>query len=256
MWDLRQYERFRGERSRPFFDLLARIPDKAYRNISDLGCGTGDLTAALADHWPDAMVVGVEQSADMLTAAAKRAVQDRLEFVQGDITTWRPRGPQELVVSNATFQWIPDAAALIRHVTSFLSPNGVLAVQMPDNSASPSQLLLREVEANGPWSERLKTRRRQDGVLPPARYMEMLWASGLRNIDSWEVTYQHLLEGDDAVLEWMKGSTLRPILSVLAGDEQDRFLKEYQARLVAAYPKTAEGTLFPFRRLFFVARKP
>ncbi len=255
MWDSPQYERFRGERSRPFFDLLARIPDKSYRNIADLGCGTGDLTAALADHWPDAMVVGVDQSAEMLTPAAKRTVQDRLEFLQGDITTWRPRGPQELIVSSATFQWIPDAAALIRHVTSYLAPNGVLAVQMPDNSASPSQILLREIEAAGPWSEALKTRRRQDGVQPLARYRELLWGVGLTKIDAWEVTYQHVLEGDDAVLEWMKGTTLRPILAALAGEEKERFLKEYQAKLAIAYPKTAEGTLFPFRRLFFVAKK-
>jgi trans-aconitate 2-methyltransferase len=255
MWDEEQYVRFRGERSRPFFDLLARIPDRSYRNIADLGCGTGDLTAALSDHWPEAMVVGVDQSPEMLTRAAKLTVQDRLEFVQGDITTWRPRGFQELIVSNATFQWIPDPVALIRQVTSYLAPNGVLAVQLPDNARSPSQILLRELEAAGPWAEKLTSRRRQDGVLPLARYLELLWAAGLTKIDSWEVTYQHVLEGEDAVLVWMKGTTLRPILTVLAGEEKDRFLKEYQSRLAAAYPRTSEGTLFPFRRLFFVARK-
>jgi len=255
MWDPRDYERFRGERSRPFFDLLARIPDRSYQSISDLGCGTGDLTAALADHWPDAMVVGVDQSADMLMPAAKRSVQDRLEFVQGDLTAWRPRAPQELVVSNAAFQWIPDAAALIRHVASYLAPNGVLAVQLPDNSASPSQVLLREVEASGPWAEKLKTRRRQDGILTLGRYMELLWASGLTKIDSWEATYQHVLAGERPVLEWMKGTTLRPILSALEKEEKERFLGEYQAKLAAAYPAGTEGTVFPFRRLFFVARK-
>lgn len=256
MWDPQQYERFRGERSRPFFDLLARIPDRSYRNIADLGCGTGDLTAVLADHWPDAVVVGVDRSADMITPAAKLAVEDRLEFVQGDIATWRPRGPQDLIVSNATFQWIPDAAALLEHVASYLAPNGVLAVQMPDNSASPSQVLLREVEAGRSWADKLKTRRRQDGVLPLRRYLELLWGGGLAEIDAWDVTYQHVLEGDDAVLEWMKGTTLRPILAALEGGEKERFLSEYRTKLAAAYPKSAEGTLFPFRRLFFVARKP
>jgi trans-aconitate 2-methyltransferase len=255
MWDPGQYERFRAERSRPFFDLLARIPDRAYRNVADLGCGTGDLTAALADHWPDAMVVGVDQSAEMLQKAAPLAAQDRLEFVQGDIATWRPRGPQELIVSNATFQWIPDAASLLRHVTSYLLPGGILAVQMPDNSASPSQGLLRELEAAGPWAEALKTRRRQDGVLPLQRYMQLLWDAGLSQVDAWDVTYQHVLEGDDAVFEWMKGTTLRPILSALAGEELERFLSEYRVKLAAAYPRTAKGTVFAFRRLFFVARK-
>lgn len=253
MWDPNQYERFRAERSRPFFDLLARIPDKSYKSIVDLGCGTGDLTANLADHWPEASVLGVDSSEEMLKKAEQFAEADRIQFTPGDIATWRPASPQELIVSNATFQWIPDAAALIRQVKSYLAPKGVLAVQMPDNSASPSQILLRELEASGPWTGKLKGRARQDAVLPLAKWLDLLHGAGLV-VDAWETVYLHVLDGDDAVLEWMKGTTLRPILKALEGAERDEFLARYREQLAAAYPRTAQGTLFPFRRLFFIAR--
>jgi trans-aconitate 2-methyltransferase len=254
MWDAEQYGKFRGERSRPFFDLLPRIPDRSYRSIADLGCGTGDLTAALADHWPEARVTGVDISGEMLAPAKTREVPGRLEYLQGDIRSWRPVAPLELVVSNAAFQWVPDQRALLNHVASCLAPRGVLAVQIPDNFSSPSHTLLDEVEAAGPWAEKLKTRPRHDGVLPLARYAELLWGEGM-DVDAWEITYQHVLAGDDPVLEWMKGTALRPILAALDGDERSRFLSEYAEKLRRAYPRSARGTLFPFRRIFYVARK-
>jgi trans-aconitate 2-methyltransferase len=254
MWDPEQYERFRAERSRPFFDLLTRIPDRSYKAICDLGCGTGDLTAALSEHWPEARVLGVDNSTEMLTAAARFRVPDRVEFTPGDISQWRPGSPQDLIVSNAAFQWIPDAAALLRHVATTLAPRGVLAVQMPDNSSSPSQELLRELEGDARWAGKLKGRPRQDAVLPLARYLELLWAEGF-DADAWECVYLHVLPGDDAVLEWMKGTTLRPVLRALGDGERDEFVALYRQKLAAAYPKDPLGTLFPFRRLFFVARK-
>ena len=254
MWDPKQYERFRAERSRPFFDLLARIPDRSYKAISDLGCGTGDLTAALSEHWPEARVLGVDNSDEMLRAAEKVAVPDQIEFTPGDIRTWRPGSPQDLVVSNATFQWIPDAAGLVKQVVGYLGAKGVLAVQMPDNSGSPSQQILRELEQAEAWAERLKGRMRQDSVLPLSRYLDLLWAEGLQ-VDAWESVYLHVLEGEDAVLEWMKGTTLRPILKTLADGERDEFVAQYREKLAAAYPKGPSGTTFPFRRQFFVAKK-
>ncbi len=254
MWDPKQYERFRAERSRPFFDLLSRIPDRAYASISDLGCGTGDLTAALADHWPAARVVGVDRSAEMLAEAERFADPGRVDFTPGDIATWRPGSPQDLVVSNATFQWVPDAEALLHHVAGYVAPRGVLAVQVPDNAASPSQVLLRELEEGGPWAESLRGRPRQDAVLPLSRVLEILGKEGME-VDAWESVYLHLLQGDDAVLEWMKGTTLRPILRALPEGARDEFLGRYRQKLAAAYPRGPSGTLFPFRRLFFVARK-
>lgn len=254
MWDPEQYERFRAERSRPFFDLLTRIPDRSYKTIVDLGCGTGDLTSILGEHWPEAQVLGVDNSTEMLKAAEKVEHSDRVDFTPGDILTWRPAAPQDLVVSNATFQWIPDSAALVKQVTSYLSPKGVLAVQMPDNSASPSQVLLRELESDPRWSEKLRGRVRQDAVPPLSRWLDLLWAQQL-HVDAWECVYLHVLDGDDAVLEWMKGTTLRPVLKALGDGEREAFLSAYRDKLAAAYPKGPSGTVFPFRRLFFIARK-
>lgn len=254
MWNAEQYEQFRGERSRPFFDLLGRIPDRGYRSIVDLGCGTGDLTAALGDHWPDAHVWGVDLSAEMLAPARERQVPGHLEFIQADLAGWRPARPIELAVSNAAFQWVADQAALLPFVVSYLAPGGVLAVQVPDNFSSPSHELLDQVKNDGPWATKLRAQERPLGVLPVAEYSELLRAQGME-VDAWETTYQHVLRGTDAVLEWMKGTALRPVLRALEADERDRFLQAYGEKLRTAYPSQPHGTIFPFRRLFFVARK-
>jgi len=247
MWDADQYEKFRAERTRPFWDLLSRIPDRSYKTIVDLGCGTGDLTAALADHWPESRVLGVDNSDDMLAGAAERTEPGRLDFVKGDIATWRSAQPVDLVVANAAFQWVPDHEALLTRVVAALGPKGVIAVQMPANFDSPSHVLLKEAVAG-------KVSLRHDIVLPIAKYVEILHAMGL-NADAWETTYQHVLTGKDAVLEWVKGTALRPVMKALEGKERDEVLEAYAAKLRAAYPETPAGTLFPFRRVFFVAVK-
>jgi trans-aconitate 2-methyltransferase len=245
MWDAGEYEKFRGERTRPFFDLLSRIPDRSYKTIVDLGCGTGDLTAVLADHWPEARVIGVDRSDEMLAAA--HADPGRLDFVKDDIATWRSAQPVDLIVSNAAFHWVADHEALLARVTSFLSPKGVLAVQVPANFDSASHVLLKELAAG-------KVELRHDLVLPIGKYVDIVHHLGL-HVDAWETVYQHVLPGPDAVLEWVKGTALRPVLKALAGAEREEFLASYAAKLRAAYPETPFGTVFPFRRLFFVVRK-
>jgi trans-aconitate 2-methyltransferase len=245
MWDANQYERFRAERTRPFFDLLTRIPDRSYKSIVDLGCGTGDLTAALADHWPEARVIGVDSSDDMLKAAEPHADPGRLDFVKDDIAAWKPAKPVDLIVANAAFHWIPDHDALLGRMAAALGPKGVLAVQMPANFTSPSHLLLKEAVAG-------RVELRHDIVLPPASYVAILHKLGL-SVDAWETTYQHILQGKDAVLEWVKGSALRPVLKALQGAERDEVLAAYAEKLRQAYPESPSGTLFPFRRYFFVA---
>ena len=254
MWDADQYERFRGERSRPFFDLLARIPDQSYRSIVDLGCGTGDLTAALAEHWPEARVRGVDLSEDMLVPARERAEAGRLEFQKGDLATWRPEAPVDLIVSNAAIQWVQNHDAVLRHLASYLGPQGVLAVQMPANFDSPSHLLLKKLSTAKRWAGKLKKSLRHDVVQPLETYVALGWTLGLR-VDAWETVYQHVLPGKDAILEWMKGTALRPILKALEGVELEEFLAALGKKLRAAYPETPAGTRFPFRRIFFVARK-
>jgi trans-aconitate 2-methyltransferase len=255
MWDAGQYEKFRDERSRPFFDLLARIPDAPYRTIADLGCGTGDLTQGLLGHWPAATVRGVDSSDEMLKEAMKHTETGRLTFEKGDALSWRPERPLDLVVSNATFQWIPDRARLLAHVASTMSPQGVLAVQVPANGESPSHTILEEIASRAPWADSLRSRLRHDVLTPLREWVRLLWGLGLA-VDAWETVYHHVLAGEDPVLEWMKGTALRPVIALLDPERCAAFLEEYRARLREAYPAASQGTAFPFRRLFFVARKP
>jgi trans-aconitate 2-methyltransferase len=254
MWDAEQYERFRGERSRPFFDLLTWIPDRSYHSIVDLGCGTGDLTSALGDHWPEARVTGVDLSEEMLVPARERAEAGRIDFVKGDLARWRPGAPADLIVSNAAIQWVQDHDAVLRHLASYLGPKGVLAVQMPANFESPSHVLLKKLASSKRWAGKLKKRLRHDVVQPLDHYVKFGWTLGLK-VDAWETTYQHVLPGKDAVLEWTKGTALRPVMKALEGAELDEFLSAFAEKLRAAYPETPSGTLFPFHRIFFVARK-
>jgi trans-aconitate 2-methyltransferase len=253
-WDPGQYEKFRDERSRPFLDLVGRVPDQPYRRIVDLGSGTGELSRRLLDRWPEARVTGVDLSPQMLEAARPRSIPGRLDFVLGDLATWDPGEPVGLIVSNAALQWVPDHVGLLPRLLSRLAPGGVLAVQVPANHDSPSHTLILELAGEPPWRERLKGRWRPHAVEPLAWYVESLLRGGAE-VDAWETTYLHALPGADPVLEWLKGSALRPVLSALGGDGPG-FLEALGPRLRAAYPPGPRGTIFPFRRLFFAARRP
>ncbi len=246
MWDVQQYEKFRDERSQPFLDLLARVPDGAYTTIVDLGCGTGELTRILCDRWSKSRVTGVDSSDEMLAAAATRSMTGRLDFVKGNVGAWSG-GPFDLVISNATLQWVPDHDRLLPHLRSMIAPGGVIAVQMPGNFDAPSHTILKELSA-----PRLREWRAAP-VQTLAWYVERLWSLGL-DADAWETTYLHVLHGEDAVLEWVKGTALRPVLAQLNPADHKPLMEAYAARLREAYPATPRGTLFPFRRLFFVAR--
>ncbi len=250
-WDPVQYGRYRDERSRPFFDLLARVPDRPYRRIADLGCGDAELTRALAERWPGARVTGVDRSAEMLAAA--RPLHGRLELVQGDLASWRPPEPLDLLVSNAALQWVPDHAAVLPRLAGLVAPGGAIAVQVPGNHDSPSHVELLRLAGEEPWRSRLEGRWRPHAVEPLAWYAETLRGLGW-DVDAWETTYLHFLAGPDPVLEWMKGTALRPVLSLL-GPDGPRFLEALAPRFRAAYPAGSGGTYFPFRRLFFVATR-
>lgn len=254
-WDPQVYARYDDERSRPFFELLARIPHDTAQRVVDLGCGPGSLTAALAERWPDATVVGVDSSPDMVAAAQQHARPPRLTFVGGDAATWRPDEVVDVVVANALLQWVPDHIDLLPTYVTWLAPDGVLAFQVPDNFAEPSHTLLRDLRMSARWRARLGADAdRGAAVEPPARYLQALLDLGL-DADVWQTTYLHLLPGDDAVLEWVKGTALRPVLSALDPDEQRKFLDDYAAALRTAYPRGAHGTVFPFRRTFAIGRR-
>jgi trans-aconitate 2-methyltransferase len=253
-WDPNQYLKFTDHRLRPALDLLAQIALEAPRSVYDLGCGPGNITRLLADRWPNARVVGVDSSADMLAKARTEA--SGVAFEQADIARWSPPAPADLLFSNATLHWLDDHAALLPRLAAQLAPGGVLAIQMPDNRASPSHVLMDEAAAAGPWHPKLARLRPVYGSMQsPDAYYRML-APVAAQVDIWETTYLHVLEGGNPVVEWTKGTALRPYLDALEEPARAAFLAAYAARVAAAYPRQPDGrTLLPFHRIFIVARR-
>ena len=255
-WDPAAYAQYADERARPFTDLMARVAATAPHTVVDLGCGTGALTASLARRWPDADILGVDSSAPMLERAAEHA-GPRVRFAAGDVTTWRPSEPVDVLVTNAVLQWVPDHLPLLARWVGHLAPGGWLAMQVPGNFDAPSHALMREVAAQHPFAARLAgVLRGADSVAQPSSYATVLAEQGC-TVDVWETTYLHVLPGPDAVLAWVRGTGLRPVLDALADDPamSRAFVAAYGERLHAAYPARSWGTLLAFRRIFAVARR-
>ncbi len=261
-WNPQQYLKFAGERRRPGLDLLAQLGDLPPGPIYDLGCGTGAHTPDIAARWSGRPVTGIDNSPDMLAAAAKASAA--ISWVEADIRTWRAPEKAALIYSNATLQWLGDHARLFPRLLADLVPGGVLAVQMPRNFANPSQVLLRETAAEGPWAAQLAplfdpksdipSLLRPDPVGEPEFYYDLLAPRARNGLDLWETEYVHQLEGENAVFEWMRGTTMRPLLAALDAEMQAALLAAYAEKLSAVFPRRADGkTLLHFRRLFLVA---
>ena len=255
-WDPKQYGRYADERGRPFFELVARIDVAAPLHVVDLGCGPGSLTATLAERWPHARVTGVDSSAEMIGAASSYAVPGRVDFVQASVDEWQPPGPVDVVVANAVLHWVPGHVRLVAKYAGWLGPGGVLAFQVPDNFTEPSHVLLRDLRLAPHWRDKVGADAdRSAGVERPETYLDALVEAGLAP-DVWQTSYLHVLHGPDPVLEWVKGTALRPVLTALGDAEREQFVAEYAALLREAYPPESFGaTLFPFRRTFAVGRK-
>jgi len=256
-WDPAQYLKFADERLRPGFDLLARIGELPGGPITELGCGTGVHTRAIAARWPDRAVTGFDLSTEMLGEAA--AELSRIRWQQGDIAAWRAGEQQALVFSSATLQWVDDHPRLLPHLLRQLAPDGVLAIQMPRNFQAPSHVVMREVAAAGPWAQRLAPLLRPDPVASPETYYDLLAPLSRGGVDFWETEYLHILagpsDGESPVLAWTRGTALRPLLEPLTAPERRDFAARYDEALKSAYPRRADGkTLLPFRRLFMIAR--
>ncbi|MFL6138884.1 MAG: methyltransferase domain-containing protein [Frankiaceae bacterium] len=259
-WDPGQYLRFAGDRARPFADLMARVAVRDVRSVVDLGCGPGNLTAALAARWPDAEVTGVDSSAEMIAAAeADRppGTPARLRYVLADLRTWEPPAPVSVLVSNATLHWVPGHVELLGRFAGWLDEGGALAVQVPANFDQPTHAEITALRRSPRWRDRLGAAlpAGEPASAEPETYLDALARLELR-VDAWSTTYCHVLTGPDSVLEWVKGSVLRPVLARLGDDEQDQFCTELGARLRAAYPPAPYGTVLPFRRVFVVAHRP
>jgi trans-aconitate 2-methyltransferase len=247
-WDPSLYLRFDDHRSRAFHDLLARVGASAPRVVVDLGCGPGHLTTVLTARWPDARVVGLDSSAEMVATARERGIDARL----ADVANWMPEPDTDVVISNAVLHWVASHRELLPRWIAALPAGAWFAVQVPGNFAAPSHRLVRELAAEPRWRESVSVRG-ENAVADPATYAELLAGAGAE-VDVWETTYLHRLTGDDPVLHWISGTALRPVRDALAPDDYARFQAELAPRLRAAYPPRTDGsTWFPFRRIFAVA---
>ena len=252
-WDPQQYLRYTDERLRPALDLLARIPATSPRRVVDLGCGPGNVTAILTARWPGANIVGVDDSAAMLEKA--RAAAPGCQFAEGDFSIWSPDAPVDVLYSNAALHWRGTHDTLFPRLLGHLAPGGTLAVQMPAMHNAPLRALQNEIAANGPWAERLIDVDAAPPILTPAAYYDLLRPL-CTMLDIWETTYLHVLKGEDAVVQWASGTSLKPFLDKLPERLRRDYLGAYADAILPEYPPRPDGTtLLPFRRLFIMATR-
>jgi trans-aconitate 2-methyltransferase len=253
-WSARQYTSFENERTRPVRDLLHAVPTETVRQAIDLGCGPGNSTEVLAQQFPDATIRGIDSSADMIEAARRRL--PGISFELADITGWHGAG-LDLVLANAVLQWVPGHEALLPRLVQSLSAGGSLAVQMPDNLQEPAHRLMRQLAADPRFADRLGMAAGARQPRLDAEWYYRLLRPLVARVDIWRTTYHHILPGGaDAVVEWFKGSGLRPFLDPLDAAGQQDFLAAYRDLVADAYPLLPDGSvMLPFPRLFIVATR-
>ena len=251
-WSSAQYLKFEDERTRPARDLLAQVPLESVSRAYDLGCGPGNSTELLVARFGKDAVTGLDSDPNMLAAARSRL--KGTTFVEADLETWQPSEPANLLYANAVFQWVPDHLSALARLMDGLKPGGVLAVQMPDNLQEPSHIAMEEAAQDGPWAARVKTKNPKRDPLPsPGAYFDRLTPKASR-VDVWHTIYNHPMANADAVVEWMKGTGLRPYLDTAGSEHAEAFTAAYRARIAKLYTPMADGrVLFRFPRLFVVA---
>jgi len=253
-WNPELYRKFEDERTRPARELLARVLIESPKCVYDLGCGPGNSTELLVERFPNAEVIGTDNSAPMLVSARERLPGCKFEL--SDIASWQPEVPADVIYSNAALQWVGDHEALIPKLFAQLAPGGVLAIQMPNNREEPTHRSMREVAGLAPWSaligDAAKVRTR---ILALTDYYDLLAGAGAE-VDVWRTAYQHPMESPAKIVEWVRGTGLKPFVDPLPETERKSFLAAYEARIAQAYPKRADGKLLlQFPRMFIVARR-
>ncbi len=260
-WNPEQYLRFADERARPFHDLIGRIRTADPRTVVDLGCGAGNVTRTLLDRWPAAHVLGLDSSTEMIDAASSHA-SERLMFAVGDLTSWHPAEPVDVIVSNAALHWVPDHVDLFPGWIRALRPGGSFAFQVPVNADRRAADALDAITGSRRWSGAFDGVRRAGALAETSgavrtadAYTDVLGNLGCV-VDAWETTYLHVLPGEDPVVDWFRGSGLRPYLDALNPDDRSEFLAEVRAAFREVFPPRGYGTVLPFRRVFVVAQVP
>lgn len=252
-WSPEQYLQFAHERTRPALDLIGHIPAVDPEYIVDLGCGAGNVTRLLSARWPGAKITGVDNSQAMIERAQSEQGELGIDWVLEDIGNWDfPKAP-DLIFSNAALHWMDHHRELFPRLFSRLAPGGVLAVQMPNNFSAPSHKLMVEIAREGPWADKLEHLLRPKPVSWPGAYKQ--WLDGdAKKVRVWETQYMQIFEGEDPVYEWIKGTSLAPLLGALDFAERGAFITAYKARLDEAYPREPNGrVLYSMRRIFMIA---
>jgi len=250
-WNAIHYLQFGDERTRPSVDLASRIAVSDPRSVVDLGCGPGNSTQVLHRRWPDASILGVDRSPEMIAAA--RETYPEQDWLQADIGTWAPADPFDIVFSNAALQWLGDHRRLVRRLLGFVRPGGALAFQIPSDAYSPVRTYIREIADDPAWRDRMEGPRTALTMESPAVYYDSL-AGEARSLDIWETEYSHVMEDPQAIVAWISSTGLRPFLEVLNADEGAEFIRRLNYRVEDGYARRVDGrVLFPFRRLFLIA---
>jgi trans-aconitate 2-methyltransferase len=251
-WSANQYLKFEDERTRPPRDLIAQIPLARAARVIDLGCGPGNSTELLVARFPDAEVIGLDSSPNMLAQARERL--PNCTFLEADLTSWSPPERTDLLFANASFQWLPDHQAVLARMLRALAPGGVLAVQMPDNMDEPALALMSKVAGRGPWAGNPALAAAAREPLPrPEAYYDLLKPS-CAQLDIWHTIYNHVMESPQAIVEWFKGSALRPYLAALDAAAGEAYLAAYLDEIKQHYGARHDGrVLLPFPRVFILA---
>ena len=254
VWSPTQYLKFADERTRPARDLLAQVPLKEAKAVYDLGCGPGNSTELLVEAFSTARVVGFDSSPEMLAKARKALPQ--VEFVQGDLEKWTAPADVDVLFSNATFQWVPKHLEVLQRLLHGMKTGAVLAVQMPDNLGEPSHVAMIAAGQDAPYADKMRDAVMARDVLPPPNDYYAALKPLCSRFDIWHTIYNHPLEGVAGIVEWLKGTGLRPFLEPLSADEQQDYLARYAGLLAKHYPVQADGkVLLRFPRIFIVAVK-
>jgi trans-aconitate 2-methyltransferase len=258
-WDANLYLKFADARMRPALDLMGRLDPangaKPGHAIYDLGCGAGNISRILAERFPQAEVVGIDSSEDMLAKARQQTADKRVSFAKGDLAQFKPDVPPSILYSNAAYHWLPGHIDLFPGLLKLLPSGGQLAIQMPRNHDAPSHALMFKAAQAGPWRDKLMHVKGIGPVGDPARYFDVLKPLS-SEVEVWETVYQQVLTGKDPVAQYTSSTGLRPFLESLSEAERPAFYEAYAKMIAEAYPTRADGvTLFPFRRLFIVARR-